>query len=297
MCRVLLFVMACLFGVNEGKAQSFPYPTIPEELRTPVERGTYLLAHYWDNFDFADTTLIHQPEISEQGFANFVDLLPRIGTDSTAAVNGVKAFAEKAFAKQTPDVTRTYFAKLTEHYLYDPNSPLRSDDLYLLFLPQLCAAEWDEATLTRYRYVMVNLRKNQPGTVATDFSYVDRKGQKGTLHETEGEMLLLYFYDPDCEDCHRTTELMRKDSLFCENPRLKVLAIYPYENVTEWRSKVQPFPSEWIDAYSPKGEIDSAGLYFLRATPTIYLLDREKHVILKDASIELIRHFLQESQR
>jgi len=294
MCVVMLSVMVCLLGVGEGRAQVFPYPAIPNELRTPDERGAYLLAHYWDNFDFADTTLIHKPEITEQGFANFLDLLPRIGLDSTAAVIGVKSFAEKAFAERTPSVVRTHFAKLTEHYLYDPNSPLRSDDLYLLFLPRLCAAKWDEATLTRYRYAMENLRKNQPGALATDFVYLDRGGRKGTLYETEGEMLLLYFYDPDCEDCHRTTEEMRKDSLFCGNPRLKVLAIYPYENVEEWRTKVQPFPSDWIDAYSPRGEIETEGLYFLRATPTIYLLDRGKRVVLKDVSLGLVRHFLEQ---
>lgn len=297
MRRVLLIVIVCLLGWNVGSAQDFPYPSIPNELRTPEERGTYLLAHYWDNFDFSDTTLLHKPEITEQGFSNFIDLLPRIGSDSIVVLNGVKAFAEKAFAVNTPTATRTYFAKLTEHYLYNPNSPMRSDDLFLLFLPHLCSAEWDEATLTRYRYMMVNLQKNQTGSMATDFTYVNRQGQKGSLYETDGELLLLYFYDPDCEDCHRTTELMRKDSLFSANPRLQVLAIYPYENISEWRSQIQPFPSEWIDAYSPKGEIETEGLYFLRATPTLYLLDSHKRVLLKDASVERIRYFLQESQR
>ncbi|MFC4677096.1 DUF5106 domain-containing protein, partial [Dysgonomonas termitidis] len=30
-------------------------PVIPVELSRPAERAGYLIAHYWDNFDFSDT--------------------------------------------------------------------------------------------------------------------------------------------------------------------------------------------------------------------------------------------------
>lgn len=55
--------------------QDFKLPHIPAALTTPEARADYLAAHYWDNFDFRDTTLISRPEITEQAFADFIDLL------------------------------------------------------------------------------------------------------------------------------------------------------------------------------------------------------------------------------
>lgn len=34
----------------------FPFPTIPATLTEPEARKAYLLTHYWERFDFADTT-------------------------------------------------------------------------------------------------------------------------------------------------------------------------------------------------------------------------------------------------
>ena len=53
----------------------FPFPAIPELLTSPDERRDYLLTHYWEQFDFADTTLVNNRDVTEQGFVNFIALL------------------------------------------------------------------------------------------------------------------------------------------------------------------------------------------------------------------------------
>ena len=53
----------------------FPFPAIPELLTSPGERRDYLLTHYWEQFDFADTTLVNNRDVTEQGFVNFIALL------------------------------------------------------------------------------------------------------------------------------------------------------------------------------------------------------------------------------
>lgn len=276
----------CLSGYCQ-EAASFPYPTVPDTLRTVEGRAEYVVTHYWDKFNFGDTVLIRRPEITEQGFANFLDLLPRV--DSALAVRGVKLFVGKAFAGNVPGTVRKYFAEKTDHYLYDIQSPMCNDALYALFVSSLqhCPT-FDIAERERYAFRLRNVVKNQPGTVATDFAYTDRKGQRSTLLTTPGEYTVVYFNDPDCENCHRITEQLRRDSILGGNAkgRITVLAIYPGIDTDEWRRHSQPFPTWWIDAYSPEGEIETHQLYFLRANPTIYLLDKDKRVILKDPSPE-----------
>lgn len=294
--RKILFIcllILCLLTATKVKAQDFPYPSMPQTLATTEARGAYLIEHYWDNFSFSDTALIHQPELTEQGFANFVDLLPRFG--DSIAVRGVSEFSRKAFAPITPRPMREYMAKLTEHYLYNPNSPLHSDALFVMFLQEMSHSDgFDLPTREHYAYIQTNVAKNMPGTVATDFVYIDRNGHQSSLHTTQGEYILIYFNDPDCDNCHEVTAQLRTDSLFVNNPRLTFLAVYADSDTELWKTNPQPFPASWIDAYSPEGEITTKQLYFINATPTIYLLDSEKRVLLKDPSIELLKQCLNE---
>lgn len=292
--RILFFCLCALYPIiGTAQQETFPYPEIPTVLQTPAERGAYLLEHYWDGINFTDTTLIHKPDITEQGFANFIDMLPRV--DSVAAERGVETFVVRTFgSKGIPTNVTNYFDKLTDHYLYDPNSPMRSDVLYAMFLRHMLkhGTTFGTAERERMAYRLRNVIKNLPGTVATDFSYIDRQGLRRTLHTTEGEYTMLYFNDPNCENCHEITAEFSQDSLLTANPRLTVLAVYPDEDTELWRQKPQPFPKTWIDAYSPKGEINTLQLYFIRATPTIYLLDKDKRVILKDPTPQTLREYV-----
>lgn len=63
-------------GQEPLRAAAFRLPDVPAALTEPAERADYLALHYWDRFDFADTTLVRRPEITEQAFADFVCILP-----------------------------------------------------------------------------------------------------------------------------------------------------------------------------------------------------------------------------
>lgn len=279
--RLILFL--CLCGHPFAKAQvlSFPYPEIPSSITTNEERLTWFITKYWSNFNFSDTLLIEHPDVTEQGFANYLDLLPK--TDSLNRIASINAFMQNLYHSETPEKVRSYFEELSEHYLYNPNSPLRNEQLYLLFLKTtLSRPEIDNALRQRYAFRLENVGKNMPGSPATDFIYEDRAGRKTSLYQTKGEFILIYFNDPDCENCHAITDIMRRDSLLTNNPRLTVLAVYPDANTQAWRTHTPSLPSSWLDVCSPEGEITERLLYFIQATPTLYLLDKDKKVILKD---------------
>ena len=45
---------------------TFVLPQLPETLVDPEERRAFLITHYWDRFDFSDSTLTRKPAITEQ---------------------------------------------------------------------------------------------------------------------------------------------------------------------------------------------------------------------------------------
>lgn len=292
---ILRFIFAaalCMAGAVAARAQeeaAFPYPAIPQELRTPQERGAWLLEHYWDGYDFADTTLIRKTEVPEQGFANFVDLLPRF--DSLAMERGVDAFAQGAFGLDTPRKVRSHFVQLTELYLFDEASPMRSDSLYARFLRRMAAAPaFDVAERGRFSWLLGMIGRNQRGSIAADFSYADRNGHRSSLQNTDAELLLLYFHDPGCDICHTVTAQLSADSRLTADPRVKVLAIAPDADEAAWRDNPQPFPSTWIDAHCIDGT--PRQLYFIRSLPAIYLLDKDRRVLLKEPPADELTAFL-----
>ena len=114
--------------VVTGEEEPFPFPDIPEVMTDPDERRSYLLQHYWDRYDFADTTLLQRDGVTEQGLVNYVAL---VGThpDRAEADGAVDGFCRKMAAGEQ---SRQVFASLLEKYLYDPMSPLRDDALYVM---------------------------------------------------------------------------------------------------------------------------------------------------------------------
>jgi hypothetical protein len=64
--------------------------------------------------------------------------------------------------------------------------------------------------------------------------------------------------------------------------RLKILAFYPDKDLEIREKKWADIPAEWINGCDKNAIVTDRQLYDLKAIPTIYLLDRNKTVILKD---------------
>lgn len=290
----LAFIFLLVVGAMTINAQSesFPYPTIPSVLTTANERGAYILEHYWDNYDFADTLLIDKPEIAEQGFANFIDLLPRL--DSLAAISGIVTFGEKAFGENTPAKVAERFETMTEHYLADPNSPMRNEELYILFLDaQITAMEKHGSNASRPKLRLAMAMKNRPGTKAADISFTTREGLRSSLYATEADLLLLIFYDPACEHCSEILQQLRTDATFCErvaSGKIKVLAIYTEGDRQLWNNTCNSMPKEWTVAID-ESDIVANKIYDLPAMPVFYILDKDKKVIMKDPNLFLVMSY------
>lgn len=71
-----------------------------------------------------------------------------------------------------------------------------------------------------------------------------------------------------------------------------MLSFYPDEELEEWRKHLNEFPEEWINSYDKELTLREKQLYDLKAIPTLYLLDREKKVLLKDATAQVIEEYL-----
>ena len=68
-----------------------------------------------------------------------------------------------------------------------------------------------------------------------------------------------------------------------ESGSLAVLNIYIDEDLKAWKEYMPIYPKEWYNGYDPYYLIRTDVLYNVRAIPSLYLLDKDKKVIMKDA--------------
>ena len=73
---------------------------------------------------------------------------------------------------------------------------------------------------------------------------------------------------------------------------ISVLAIYPYSDSEMWKTKKSHLPATWTEGYSPDGQITTDDIYYIKSVPSVYLLDEQKRVVLKNPSITLLQNTL-----
>ena len=256
---IIGILLACAFVPAQAQ-HAFPYPAMPTSLHTVEQRASYLSEHYWDNFNFADTLALQDKEMAEQGFVNFIDVLFRF--NHQIAQKGIIAFTAKAYS--TP-ASKEKFESLIEEYCADNQSPLRNDSLYILFLEGMeKSAAFDETEKERIGFKLEGARKNLPGTIAADFTFSLGDGKQHRLSDYKEKKIILYFYDPECENCHKVTAWLQKQQIPADITMLRIIA-----------------------------DTRLYSLYSLKSMPTIYLLDKGNKVILKGCTAEQLVKSLQ----
>ena len=243
-----------------------------------------LLPQYsvWEGFAFSNQQAVESRE-AEERFARF--LLSLEQQTPTQQAEQIGALLTKA--EQNNATSR--FLTLAEKYLYDPNSPYRNDEQYLLFLQYAATHQLaDYTTNPRYQKHYAMVQKNRVGHKATDFPYTTQAGEKGRLYQLQSRYILLFFHDPDCEECQYVKKHLENQHAHFAQKGVLVVAVYIDDKVEAWQKA--HYPSAWLSVYAP--EIDRQDLYDIKALPTLYLLDSQKRVAVKDGMIEhVIQYF------
>ncbi len=250
-----------------------------------MERAAYILRHFWDGMVFSDTLRSRNKAFMEQNFANYLSLFPH--ADATVLPGVVDTLLMQSSADES---AMQLLCGLAEEYLDGRDSPMRNEGYFILFLEaQLKNTHLKKAERSRLEFLLENAKKNRPGAVAADFPFVCRDGEKRQLHELKAERLLVYFNDPECEECLQTKEALMASPILNEqlaSGKLVLLSVCIEGKTKAWNAA--RLPKNWLDAYDKAFNLTRSQLYGFKAMPTLYLLDRDKRVLLKDATVEEI---------
>lgn len=268
---------------------------IPAMLTSPEDRAAFLAQNYWNNFNFSDTAFIHMPEVTEQAFVDFLSVLPH--TTPEIGIISIHTNLKRSTAEDKTRKMYTYFLDLYQKYLNDPNSPFRNEEFYIQVTEFIINdSVSDESTKSRAKFEYKMMLKNRLGTKASNFSYITISGSKGDLNQLKKMYTLIYFYNPGCVACQEIKDYLRKSSIInhlLKKGMIDILAVYTDTELDKWKEYSDEIPAEWINAYDKLQNINKKQIYDLKAIPTIYLLDKDKTVLLKDADAVDVESFLE----
>lgn len=279
----LIFIFACpLFSWG----QAFKYPELPDSIRNMEERIDYMTEHFWNEESIADTNNFQKPKL----ILDYLYLLKR--TTVQKEQDYIDSFISIACKQKNTFGLILYWL---DNILYESSSPYYDESLYLKLMFAVVTSEADSVMKLIPQQRIEMMSKNQIGKRATNFSFIEKTGRIGDLYSISSPLLLLVFNNPDCSLCHKTEGQLEKNKdiqALMDSGNLQVIAITPDANYGEWME--HNYPQNWIVGYDMEKIIYKQQLYDIQRLPCIYLLDKEKRVLLKEADYNRLCNYLSE---
>lgn len=281
-CAFIALATGCVHRASEAKEmpetamRELPLPEVPESLTEPEERAAFVVEHFWDSLDFKNDAEALDTTFMGQSFANYLSVLPY--ADLQVAQHSVDALMRMAAKRQD---SRRLLQWIARHYLDDPDSPMRSEDIYILFLKAGIANPASPEDKERAEYRLMLAMRNRPGSRAADLRISLREGSDISLHDAVApDTTLVIFYDPECSNCKAMIERLASPDYDVNH---RILAVDAGGNRDLWDATKWSLPAGWSVAFAL--EDVEEGKYHLPALPSLYLLAPDATVILKDFTL------------
>lgn len=275
-CLCVLITTACGGGRTQ-KVQSVDSAVVAAKSQQEIMHDK--VVHYWDDFAFADSLALTKVDSAAliKNFCRYVMML-----DSAEPMR--ELMNKASVSKQAMEL----FYSMAETVLYDPNSPMRNDELYIPVLESVIASplfdRWEKIAPKHDLHLAM---QNRIGQQANDFVYTLRSGAKSSLYGVKSDYTLVFINNPGCPMCGDVRRQLCASQLITSlvaSGRLTVLAIYTDEDLAEWHKYYDEVPINWINGYDKGCLITQNETYDLKAIPALYLLNGEKIVLVKDST-------------
>lgn len=264
---------------------AFRAPFIPGEI-AHVERIDTLKACFFDRAPIDDPALLYAPVYSFK----LIDYLSLYKDLNLTGEEQEMAFIEAVDRIMVKVAQEEQLRAFVVGYLLEGFEMLDMEQVQLHladnYLDETCETDLMELVKSR----MEGYRKMVPGKSAPDIIIRDVKGITCQLSELDHPYVLVLFWASTCEHCRDMLPALRDWYLNENTFDLEVLSISIDSSEANFSELIGQLDLPWINARDPQGWQGKAPSdYHVYATPTLYLLDRERSIVARPSSF---RQFL-----
>jgi thiol-disulfide isomerase/thioredoxin len=250
----------------------------------------YYMNHYWDNMDFSESALLSTPAFSPRLKTYYEEVIPPL---IDTVIKYTDLLLEKA--KDNEELFQYIIRFVTSRY---ERSQYVAHDAIFVHMVQKYYAEglcpWvDEAVLEEMVKKAEKLSLILIGRKAPELYMADTNGVFHSNYEFDRKYTIMWFWELNCGHCKTATPKLvefynrAKDSLDFE-----VYAVCTSSDTVKWKQAIIEKQLPWINVGGNKANINYRIVYDVTSTPVIYVLDKEKKIIVKKIGIDELEPFL-----
>lgn len=267
-------------------------PPLPENISkkdTAAILG-YYRDHYLDNIDFSDNRLIRTDNLYRMINQYLTNIIFPHYDSINRAVDQIieKASPDKEMKQFITEHMMGYFA--VSKYMTHKNVFVHLAEKYYF----TGIADWvEEEKLKKIRERVQSIKPTMVDQIAPDLEVFRNDMSPFSLHELVADYTILFIYEPECGHCREATPQIKKIAEDYWSKGVEVFAMYSLIDKPEWDKFIEEQGlEEWNNVFDPYRTTNFYDLYNVITTPRIFLLDKDKKIILSDVGVEQIRDFL-----
>lgn len=292
-------MLAALFAAMKQPVLPIEHPKTRED---SVANYHYYKKHYWDGITFMDDRIIRTPFF-----------LPKLETYfRETLVQAPDTIIREAdylllLARNSEGMYKLMLNWLTDEYITPKY--MGQDAIFVHLFEKYHSkgltpwlTEKQQKTISDRAYMLM---ANLIGKKASDLVMTDSSGKLVSLYGLEADYTVVVFWEPSCSHCQH--EVPRLDSIYRAKWKAEGVKIFAVlsegDEVTKWKEFIQKHDlKEWVHVYQSEEERKKEAaseypnykqLYDITQTPTLYLLDKDKHIIAKKLGILQMDEMLQ----
>lgn len=259
-------------------------PYIPQTFEDAETYIKNLETHFFDNVDFNDETLQSSDFLVERMY-NYI----------------------LGIGKDTPDIVANYKKNIDGFCLAMKDAPLTIKSSLLQQLWQ-SMADSDFEGVANYisdKYLiniaqtlndqvlvnsLVQFKNTSKESKAPDF-YLDASKEKKLSDLTGSKYYILVFWSSTCSHCLNEIPQLEDFVKTMKESEIKVVAIGLEDDDKNWSVKIKEFPDFVHVLGLGKWDNEIGNQYDITATPTYFVLDKNKRIIAKPNDVEALKSF------
>ncbi|MEJ7610305.1 MAG: TlpA disulfide reductase family protein [Ferruginibacter sp.] len=267
-----------------------------------IANYNFYKSRYWDGISFLDERVIRTPFFLPKLETYYRQVMSQ-STDSLVRDIDYRLL----LARSSPEMFKYLLNWFTDEYI----SPkyMGQDAIFVHLFEKYHSrgvSSWlnekQQETVTRRAYMLMS---NLIGEKAANLDFIDGTGKPSALYDLKADYTVLVFWDPSCGHCKE--EVPKIDSIYRASWKQKNVKIYAVlsekeKQKADWLKYINEHGiRDWTNVYQPDAAADAEvkekrpsyrQLYDITLTPTLYLLDKDKHIIAKKLNREQINDFL-----
>jgi len=268
----------------------------PEPPKKLIESSTdslfayrYYKTHYFDYTDFTDVRMLRTPTF-EKSILTYLNQLIALHPDS--AILECEQMLDKA--KGNYEIWR--FVLTAQFQVFNRSSIMGMDKVFIYLSDKYFLTEKVNWVSPEFKTQLKNhieiMKPSLIGNIAPDLKLPTADDKFVRISDTEADYTILYFWDVDCGHCAQEIPELNKFYKENKSKKFEIIAIYTQLDKQKWMDFIDKEQFEWINCWDPDQVSNMKSLYYINSTPVIYLLDKDKRILLKRITLEVLKQYL-----